>query len=571
MRFARLSLLFVIGCGTTTDDKAPPLYTTFPDPTVVDTGFPPGDLANIHIRYDVNEGTTNVFALFAESAPNFLNLAKCAIEESTCIPTMPVDEANPVTFDPDDSIDAETIRTRYVGDVLGVGKYVLPYAEKPETKLGYYALDATKIGLVEGWVGASWAGQWPTYSSSEDLLVPEPIQIITPFAGGIINFTNDSMVPFEWVPTGEGDVTLTLIPTSGDAIIYRMEDDGYFELDTDQLALELAISDPVTEFTAFMSRWSRNTAIRFGHVVEYVASSDVQFTAKLIQIGTRDRAIPSDECAQAQGALPLVGGGYWGYLGLPRLDSNVDTDSTCLGFGNAYADSLGPDGMFRVQVEPRHFWTFDYNLLTESGSVYLVEDCNDVLGTCVDGADDSPDPNINEFVSYFNADDDTKTLYLVIDGTESGLESYFTLDAVDTLLAEPEMYDTCAEAEEHFLKPTVTEGTYWATFVAYTAGTNPGTGGCTGTSMGGSDAITPVEIPAGAVMTASVDMFGGDAGLYLLFNCNDAFSCPVGSDRSFDDRESVIYDNTASAYPVTVYVVVDSKTGIAPYFLTIDF
>lgn len=572
MRFTQLTLLFAVGCSTTTgDDGNTPVYTTFPDPTFVDTGFPPGDLANIQIRYDVNEQTTKVFALFTESAPNFLNLAKCAIEQSTCIPTMPTDEQNPVTFDPDDSIETETIRTRFVGDVLGVGPYALPYLESPETKLGFYTVDVTKQGLVEGWIGASWAGQWPVYVGTQDLFVPPPVAIITPKANGIINMVNNTMVPFEWVPTGEGDITLTLIPESGDAIVYRLEDDGYYELDTNDLITRLKITDEVTEFTGFLTRWSRNTLIKFGHVVEYVASSDVQFSPKLIQVGLRERLNAADECAQAQGAVPLLPGEFWGYNGEPRFDADYTATTTCLdpGFSNAYSGSSGPDGIFRVEVEPRHQVTFDYNLLTENASVYLVDDCNNTLTTCVDGSDLSPDPDGHEYVSFFNADDDTRTLYLVLDGAEAGKESYYTLDMSDEFFDEPDMYDTCADAM--MAEPTVGEGTWWGTFVAYTSGTNPGTGGCTGTSLGGPEAMTPVEVPPFSTMTASVIMGGSDVGLYLLFNCNDAFSCPVGSDTSQTGRENVFFDNSNNMYPVNLYVVVDSKTGMAPYFLTIDF
>lgn len=570
MRFAELSFLFALACGTTTpgtDGNG----TTPPPTTIVTTGFPPGDLANIHVRYDVNSETTKVFALFAESAPNHLNLAKCAIEESTCIPTMPSDEDSPVTFDPDDSIDATIIRSRYVGDVLGVGPYALPYAENPETKLGFYTLDATKQGLTEGLIGASWAGQWPTYVGTEDLLVPSPIQIITPRANGTTNFTNDAKVPFEWVPTGEGEVTLTLIPDSGDAIFYLLDDDGYYELDTNDLITRLKITDEVTEFKSYLGRWSRNTVVKFGHVIEYVASSDVSFTSNLIQIGLRERATAADECAQAQGSIALSGGQYWGFNGAPRLDGDLSVGGggSCVDpfFANDYSDSAGPDGVFRLDIPPRHFYSVDYNLLTENASVYLLDDCND-LDSCVDGSDLEPDPNLHEFVSFFNADDDTRTLYLVIDSSEADKESYYTLDITDELFDEPAMYDTCEDAMA--AEPTVGEGTWWGTFTAYTSGTNPGVGGCTGTSVGGPDAITPVEVPAGASMNASVSMAGADTALYLLFNCNDAFSCPAGSDRSQDGREDVFFDNSANPYPLTVYLVVDSKTGMKPYFLDID-
>jgi hypothetical protein len=568
MRFVQVSLLLAIGCNQTTVPD--PDTTTVPDDTVVNTGFPPGDLANIHIRHNVNNETTSVFAVFAESAPNFLNLAKCGIEESTCIPAMPGDEDSPFVFDPDDSLDQETIRTRFVGDVVGIGPYAMPYAESGETKFGFYTLDATELGFVEGPMGASWAGQWPVYASTDDLVVSAPIQIISPREGGKINMTNAQLVPFEWVPTGQGEVTLTLIPEVGDAIIYRLDDDGYYELNTDDLTLELGLTDAITEFTGFLSRWDRSTVIRFGHVIEYVASSDVEFNVSLVNIGTRLRLNPADECAEAQGSVGITEGSYWGYMGLPRLDGDMDTDGACLdpAFTTPYDDSAGPDGVYRVEIEPRHAFSFDYNLISASASVYLVEDCNDVVGSCVDGSDLEADPDIHEFVSYFNDDDETQTLYLVLDSSDFGAESFFTLDVTDEFLDEPDMYDSCQLAS--LASPTVGAGTWWGTFLAFTAGTNPGAGGCTGTELAGADAMTPVEVPAGATLTAQLNMAGSDAGLYLLFDCNDAFSCADGSDKSQNGPESVTYTNSTQ-FPITVYLVVDSKTGITPYFLTIAF
>jgi hypothetical protein len=567
MRWFVLALM--IGCAPGSGDPTEPTAPTEPTSPPVDTGFPPGDLANLHVRHDVNQGTTVVYGLFVESAPNFVNLARCVIEEGGCLPLLPQDEDTPLLVDPDDELDTDTLRTRYVGDVLGLGPYTLDYRENPDTQVGFYAADQTEVGPLDGYIGASWAGQWPEYVGTEDLYVSAPIDLITPPEGGKLTFTNGQGAILEWVPTGDGELTLSLSKGFGDAVVYHVDDDGYFELDTDALTGLLGITDEVTELTGVLTRWNRSTVLRFGHVVEYVASSEVSFGATLVQIGTRERVLAADECPQAQGALALEPGEYWGFLGAPRLDGQYDAPNTCLDPDNSsvYDDALGPDGLFRLVIAPRHQVTVDYTLFTESGSVYLVDNCNNVAGTCVDGSDLSEDPNEHEFVSFFNQDDDDRTLYLVVDATESNAESYFTLDVNDQLLDEPAMYDTCAQAED--APATVTTGTWWGTFVAYTGGTNPGVGGCTGTSLGGADAMTPIVLGPGQTLTASVDMADGDPGLYLLYDCADTFSCPIGADQNLGPREGLSYTHSG-AYPLTVYLVVDSKSGIKPYFLTID-
>src|SRR5262249_43717914 len=146
------------------------------------------------------------------------------------------------------------VRTRYLGDTVTVGPYELPYREDPDTDLGFYTTDATEVGLVEGWLGASWAGQWPDYVGTDDLFVPEPILLTAPHAGGAITLASGTQAPIEWVPTGDGDLTLTLRPPFGDAVMYTLNDDGYFAIDADDVIAELGLTSPVVALTATLTR-----------------------------------------------------------------------------------------------------------------------------------------------------------------------------------------------------------------------------------------------------------------------------------------------------------------------------
>lgn len=560
--------VLAIACSRTIEPEPTDPGDTNVEPPV-DTGFPPGDLGNIHVRHDVNRDETTVYALFVESAPNFVTLARCVITESGCLPSLPADEDDPLLFDPRDSLEPETLRTRFVGDAISVGDYALEYRENPETKLGYYVTSVDEEDPQEGAAGVSWGGQWPEYLGADDIYLPSPMDTITPREDGKLTFTNNMLVPIEWVPTGEGEITLTISRDFGDAVVYSLNDDGYFELDSDDLGQRLGLTDEVTDLTATLSRWSRNTLVKFGHVVELIGSSDASFDLQFVQVGTRQRMFPADECAEAQGALALGAGQYFGFLGEPRVDSDYDAPTECLDPAETtfYDGSFGPDAMFRVVVPPRHQYTFDYNLLTESASIYLVENCNAIDATCRDGSDLDDAPNAHEFVSYFNQDDDPQTLYVVLDSTDFDGESFFTLDVQDQFLDEPDMFDTCSQAQASTAR--LGAGTYWGTFTGYAGHLNPGTGGCTGTSLPGADALTPVELQPGQTLTASVEMPESDPALYVLFNCSDLFSCPSGSDASLGGRETVSYTHNGN-FPITVYLVVDSKSGITPYFLTLD-
>lgn len=567
-----LLLLGFILTACSGDPKAEPKPEPEPEaPEVVDTGWPPGDLGNIHIAYHADTDKLDVFALFTESAPSFSNLAQCAIQGGTCFGAFAEDEDTFEEYDPDQDVERDTIVTRFAGFDLQIGPYKLPYREDPETKFGFYYTngdmpDPDTDELVEPpfgeTIGIKWSGEWEPYEGTEDLYVPQPVELLAPPPGTHIVFTNNETLPFEWVPTGEGLVTLSVATQFTLARMYVLEDDGYFGLNVDDLAL-LSDSD---DLTFVLARWSQSTIRKYGHVVELLATSDVSFTGTYLQIGTRLPLDPADECAEAQGSLPLAAGGWWGYLG-GAIDSDVTAPSSCI--GTYPAGSSGADGIFRVNVEPKHAFSVDYNLLDASASVYFVEDCNNTSGTCLNGRDQSPDPNVHEYLQIFNPNDDPQVVYLVIDATGFGDTSVYTLDVTDDELLPPELYDTCADAQ---LAPyPLASDNYYSDFLSFTNNLNPGDGGCTGTSLTGAEALTRVELQSGQSLTANINMPGGDPALYLLYNCLDAFSCPIGSDvGGVSASEQLVYTNY-SASPETLYLVIDSKgVGLRPYFLGVS-
>ncbi len=128
------------------------------------------------------------------------------------------------------------------------------------------------------------------------------------------------------------------------------------------------------------------------------------------------------------------------------------------------------------------------------------------------------------------------------------------------------MVDTCAEAEPAY---STFPGSYYAEFTAFTDDLNPGLGGCTARSTPGPESMMPIDVGPGQTLTVNVEMAGADPSIYLLYNCNDAFSCPVGADLSQGPMESLAYQNTSSSVE-RLYIVVDSQTGLQPYFMGID-
>lgn len=536
--------------------------------TLIDTAWPPGDVGSLEIVHHVNTGATGVFGVFAKSAPNYVNMAQCAVSGGTCITGIPTDEDDWEDLDPDTELLREDVHTRFVGYDITFGPYTMTYKEDKENGFGHYVSDVSEEELVEGWIGANWGGgQWGDYHSDADLNVSRPIDLTAPRKGSNVFVTNGQMLPIEWVPTGQGIVTLTVATRFDLYREFHLEDDGYYDLDID----DLGILDDTTSLTLTLTRWDRNSIHFQGNVVEMVASSDVWFTADYANIGPRDYLYAADGCDEARG-LPAIGsGGYWG-----RLDFKTDTFQplTCLVSGSPTANARGKDALVRVEVPPKSVLNLDYNTLSESASVYLLTDCTNG-NSCVKGSDIDQTPNIHEFTNYFNSTEDPQELYIGLDTTgvdASGQptpgDTVWTLDTDIESLRDPEMFDTCLEA---LGKPqTLSTGGYFEEFVAYTDDLNPGVGGCTHTSLNGADAIMPFSLAPKQTFTVNVSSATGDVAVYVLTSCTDVFSCVAGADAGFSQTEQLVLVNQGKAVS-NLYLVVDSKgVGLRPFVMGVS-
>ncbi len=565
--FVGTLLILLNACDPGTDPVDGTDGTTLPpppDPTE-DTGWPPGQVGHMHLWNQITSQRTRVYGTFSQNDFSFPNIAQCAIERIACLPPFPDAGDPPVILD-DDSFDQENMSTVFVGFEVGFGPYLLPYTEDPQTSFGSYGRDVSGQPVPVGWVGVSWGGTWKPYEGTENLFISPPIELIAPPSGAHIRFTNGQQLVLEWLPTGEGLVTIVVQPAVDEALLFSVEDDGYHAFDVD---LDLGLTEDTEDVTFTITRWNTSELRKYGHVVELTASSEANFTSTYNNIGTRTRILPADKCIEAQGRLPTETGGYWGFL--DALEDDIDP----INFGAAcppdtnVSDSLGKEGFLKLELDPYESVNVDYNTFEPlSASTYLMTDCDDVT-TCIIAADVSDNSNDHEFVSYFNNSDDRQILYLGLDSSDKD-NGVFTVDLEVTELADPEMYDSCDEAKD---PSAITTGpgnsTYFETFTSYTADSNPGLGGCTGTSLGGNDAILVLEIPTQMTASVLVTMDNADPGIYLLYDCSNPSFCPVGSDMSLGPEEKFTYQNV-SADTERVYLVVDSKGGLQPFFLSVD-
>ncbi len=121
---------------------------------------------------------------------------------------------------------------------------------------------------------------------------------------------------------------------------------------------------------------------------------------------------PNDTC---DGASPLMG----------AFDMFTDTCDDANDYellaGNACTgySSAGLDETYEVCLPAGASIDLEFEELDHDGSIYLVSDCADVVGSCVAGDDCFPDP-CSDFISYTNLGVTPVTLYLIVDGFGAG-------------------------------------------------------------------------------------------------------------------------------------------------------
>lgn len=553
-------------CADPAEDDPTLVVGTVEQPTAPpdDTGWPAGDLANFHIAYHINNGNAEVTAVAAAATPGWLNYSQCAVRGVPCLSGIPGDEDEWKDVDLDQAVDRETTVTRFLGFEIEFGPYLMTYQEDPETKFGFYG-DQIDIGDLpeDQLVAPTWGGQWQEYKGKDDLFVSQPIEVLKPSPGENMTFTNGETIELEWVPTGHGQVTLLVNDRFNYARFFHFEDDGYQALDVDN---DLQISGDLAELTFTFARWNTETLRLYGHVVDLVASSDVGWSAQYYNIGNREPIDPADTCGEASGLPALAPGGYWGWLG--NKDASMAASGTCLdpAFQNpGGASASGNEAIVRVEVGSHEQLSVTYNTYEESASVYLLSDC-DAVSSCLDGSDLDENDNVPEFASWFNYTDDPQTVFIVLD-TSSGGSTVFTVDIDIQPLLEPPMYDTCIEARAAY---EILPGTYLGQLHPWVDDLNPGGGGCTGTSLGGADGMGRITVGPDQTLSVSVEMPGEDPGIYLLSDCANAFSCLAGQDASISEIENAAFHNTDPVNPVEVYLILDSKSGVADYVMSVS-
>ncbi len=265
-------------------------------------------------------------------------------------------------------------------------------------------------------------------------------------------------------------------------------------------------------------------------------------------------AANADTCYNA----PLLSGSTYiigEYAGLNNAVS-IDADS-CTG-----AEDGGGDAVYRVDVDAGEVLEATVTSYEEEGPmVYIVEDCSDTEGTCLDGDARTYSDDGDTARAAFASDTD-QTVYVVVDSTNNSPEGPFSLEveigspqcSVGDRRCSPDDSSVVEYCEESLTYATYectgscTNGTcdnptgdecidaiplapgesFTGSYSDMSESLNPGVGTCIHSpenEMRGRDAVFAMDLTQGQVVRATLERSseygspGDGAGMYVLENC----------------------------------------------------
>jgi len=159
--------------------------------------------------------------------------------------------------------------------------------------------------------------------------------------------------------------------------------------------------------------------------------------------------------------------------------------------------------------------------------------------------------------------DTAGTYFVVVTGYSGTTTGFYTL-GMDAYVPMPN--DTCDGAIDLAEQGLVE---FAVDLCEYANDYSPESGGCTGYTANGPDAIYMVELAAGEQMIASVAPLEGvyvDLSVYLVTDCADVNGSCVAGDDSGNPEEIAFTVETAGVY----YLIVDTYSGCGEVLVTLD-
>lgn len=243
-----------------------------------------------------------------------------------------------------------------------------------------------------------------------------------------------------------------------------------------------------------------------------------------------------ETCADAP---PLnISGDPETYTTVGRANDYSPNSGGCTGFTAAAADraysvAVSAGDQLQVTMDPDNY----------DASLYVVSNCGDINGSCVQGSDIGVADNEELFTVF----PQSGTYYVIADG-------YSSAQGTGTITSRIVRGDTCSDP--YRVPPRAGTYTFNGTTAGYGGdlGTSVSTGSCTGFTQDGRDAVYEIPLAANQVLSASLSATW-DSALYVVTSCaSSGTTCVAGQDNG--NPEEITYTNGATAR--SVYLIVDS-------------
>jgi hypothetical protein len=430
-----------------------------------------------------------------------------------------------------------------------MGPWSAPYTFDVLNGVGFYFGSRASAADPFGLVGPTFAGGsgWPAVDLPDLLPFPSPVDLTSHAVDQVAELHAEELVALRWTPGVEGELRL-LVDATGEKRVYRLEDDGAFDLGLDDLLL--ADGERVD---LVLERWTGTLVDVSGHDLDVEVTSTITLAGTWSTVGTRSELIGfPDACEDALGAPFLASGNYTGSLTGYADDSDPGPGGCTGPYG-----APGPDAVFPLHLLPQDFVEIDYRLVADDAVVYLLSECGEPL-SCLVGAD-ATGRSGTESIEWLHDAEVATTVWLVVDSFADATEP-FQLDVTITSLGGAILVPTCVDA---ITQGPAADGSWHGTLAGNADVLDPE---CA-TPANGGEGMTQVYLEPGQSLTAIAETpAGGNPKLYLLYNCAIAESCTEAADAETGTFETLTYTNTTGLSEY-LYLVLDGEMGIGEYFL----
>ncbi|MEZ4236060.1 MAG: hypothetical protein R3F59_07845 [Myxococcota bacterium] len=494
-----------------------------------------------------DDAQTVFLGVFAASRLGVLNLAQCLGPEGFCADALPEAPGDSVVVTAIDDTFREQLETVQAGNEIRLGPWSAMYSYDSDTGVGYYFQTETGASLPSEPVGVTLGGYWGAYVGEPDIPVPSAIEVTSPDPMRQVDLYDSAPLDLQWVPGGEGTPYLVVV-TNRESRVFLLEDDGQESIDLTPLNLA---DGAFVEMT--VGRWTVTPVDVRGNDLNVQIQSNQRIHAVWRATGPRSELTELyDECSEAGAAPAVPPGSYTGDLAGHGRDLDPGTGG-CTGY-----QARGPDAIVPIDLLPDDLLTVNYQLLSDDASLYLLTDCDDPVGTCVDGSDDLASAGSVEQAVYLNTTGDRQRIFAVLDAFDT-VTGPFNLDIIVESIGGDVLLPTCVEAMD---QGPVTTGVYHGTLSAHADYLDPA---CASPANGG-EGMLQVYLQPGESVTADVHATGADPKIYLMYNCAIADSCFFADDSDATEDEELRYTN-ATGVAEYFYLVVDGATNLGEYEL----